>query len=62
MALTALLAIALAVLFRRQVANTRRMRTTAMTDELTRLPNRRHILTAVEIAFAEARRNGHPRR
>jgi diguanylate cyclase (GGDEF)-like protein len=57
--LTALLAIALALLFWRQVANTRRMRSMAMTDELTRLPNRRHILTAVEMAFAEARRNGH---
>jgi diguanylate cyclase (GGDEF)-like protein len=58
--LTALLAIALAVLFWRQVANTRRMRAMAMTDELTRLPNRRHILAAVEIAFAEAKRSGHP--
>jgi diguanylate cyclase (GGDEF)-like protein len=59
-ALTALLAVALALLFWRQVANTRRMRTMAMTDELTRLPNRRHILAAAEIAFAEARRNGRP--
>ena len=59
-ALTALLAVALALLFWRQVVNTRRMRAMAMTDELTRLPNRRHIFTAVEIAFDEARRNQQP--
>jgi diguanylate cyclase (GGDEF)-like protein len=59
-ALTALLAFALAALFWRQVVSTRRMRTMAMTDELTRLPNRRHILTAVELAFAEARNHHQP--
>ncbi|MFL6248092.1 MAG: diguanylate cyclase [Thermoanaerobaculia bacterium] len=59
-ALTALLAVALAVLFWRQMANTRRMRTMAMTDELTRLPNRRHIMAAAEMALAEARRNNEP--
>ena len=59
-ALTALLAIALGVLFWRQVANTRRVRAMAMTDELTRLPNRRHILAAAEMAFAAAKREGHP--
>jgi len=57
-ALTALLACALAILFWRQVVNTRRMRTMALTDELTRLPNRRHILTAVDIAFDAAKRDG----
>ncbi|HKR66919.1 MAG TPA: tetratricopeptide repeat-containing diguanylate cyclase [Thermoanaerobaculia bacterium] len=55
--LTALLATALALLFWRQVVNTRRMRAMAMTDELTRLPNRRHILAALEIVFAEAKRH-----
>ena len=55
-ALTTLLAGALAALFWRQVANTRRMRTMAMTDELTRLPNRRHILTALEVVFDAAKR------
>ncbi len=50
-ALTALLAAALAVLFWRQVAHTRRMRAMAMTDDLTRLPNRRHILARAEDAF-----------
>lgn len=52
-ALTALLAAALAVLFWRQVAHTRRMRAMAMTDDLTRLPNRRHILARAEDAFRE---------
>jgi diguanylate cyclase (GGDEF)-like protein len=55
-ALIALLAITMAILFWRQVVNTRRMRAMAMTDELTRLPNRRHILAAAEIAFDAARR------
>lgn len=54
-ALTALLAITMAILFWRQVVNTRRMRAMAMSDELTRLPNRRHILAAAEIAFAAAK-------
>ncbi|MCU1228666.1 MAG: hypothetical protein JWO97_1550 [Acidobacteria bacterium] len=58
--LTALLAVALGLLFWRQAVNTRRMRAMAMTDDLTRLPNRRHILAAVEIALAEAQRNGQP--
>jgi diguanylate cyclase (GGDEF)-like protein len=57
-ALTALLALVLAILFWRQIANTRRMRAMAMTDELTRLPNRRHILVTAEIAFDAARREG----
>ncbi|MEA2342182.1 MAG: hypothetical protein QOF63_351 [Thermoanaerobaculia bacterium] len=59
-ALIALLAAALAILFWRQVVNTRRMRSMAMTDELTRLPNRRHILGAAEIAFDAAKREGRP--
>jgi diguanylate cyclase (GGDEF)-like protein len=57
-ALIALLAAAMAILFWRQVVNTRRMRAMAMTDELTRLPNRRHILAAAEIAFEAAKRDG----
>jgi diguanylate cyclase (GGDEF)-like protein len=55
-ALTALLAAAMAILFWRQVVNTRRIRAMAMTDELTRLPNRRHILAVAEIAFEAAKR------
>jgi diguanylate cyclase (GGDEF)-like protein len=58
--LTALLAVALGILFWRQVAHTRRMRAMALTDELTRLPNRRHILAAAEIAFDAAKRAGRP--
>jgi len=58
--LTALLAVAMALLFWRQVVNTRRMRAMAMTDELTRLPNRRHILVVAEIAFDRAKREGRP--
>lgn len=57
-ALTALLATAMAILFWRQVVNTRRMRAMAMTDELTRLPNRRHILVTADIAFDLAKREG----
>jgi diguanylate cyclase (GGDEF)-like protein len=34
------------------------MRAMAMTDELTRLPNRRHILAAAEIAFDAAKHDG----
>jgi diguanylate cyclase (GGDEF)-like protein len=59
-ALIALLAATMAILFWRQVVNTRRMRSMAMTDELTRLPNRRHILAATEIAFDAAKREGRP--
>jgi diguanylate cyclase (GGDEF)-like protein len=57
-ALIALLAATMAILFWRQVVNTRRMRAMAMTDELTRLPNRRHILVAAGIAFDAAKRDG----
>ena len=57
-ALTALLAMALAILFWRQVVNTRRMRAMALSDELTRLPNRRHILATADIAFAAAKHDG----
>jgi diguanylate cyclase (GGDEF)-like protein len=58
--LTALLAVAMALLFWRQVVNTRRMRAMAMTDELTRLPNRRHILVVADIEFDKAKREGRP--
>lgn len=59
-ALTALLAITMAILFWRQVVNTQRMRSRALTDELTRLPNRRHILAVAEIAFDAAKRDRRP--
>jgi len=44
-ALAAALLVLLALLGLRQLYKTRRMRILAMTDELTKLPNRRHILT-----------------
>lgn len=44
-ALGSALLVLLAVLVIRQIHKTRRMRILAMTDELTKLPNRRHILT-----------------
>jgi diguanylate cyclase (GGDEF)-like protein len=59
-ALAALLALAMAILFWRQVVNTRRMRAMALTDELTRLPNRRHILVTADIAFDAAKRDRRP--
>src|SRR3954469_9210662 len=59
-ALIALLAAAMAILFWRQVANTRRMRAMAMTDELTRLPNGREAHDRRVHPPAKAR--AHPRR
>jgi len=59
-ALIALLAITMALLFWRQVVNTRRMRAMAMSDELTRLPNRRHILATADIELAAAKREERP--
>lgn len=44
-ALSATLLVLLAILVFRQFYKARRMRILAMTDELTKLPNRRHILT-----------------
>jgi len=44
LALSAVVIAALALLVARQVRSVRRMRIIALTDELTRLPNRRHLL------------------
>lgn len=46
---------ALAFLMMRHIAGERRMREMAMTDELTRLPNRRHLLDVAGDALADAR-------
>jgi diguanylate cyclase (GGDEF)-like protein len=46
----------LALLVARHVAAERRMRSLAMTDELTRLPNRRHLLSLAHDGLQEARR------
>jgi len=48
----------LAYLMRRLAADKRRMREMAMTDELTRLPNRRHLLAAAEEQLHRARTSG----
>jgi diguanylate cyclase (GGDEF)-like protein len=50
----------LAVLVARHVQNESRLRTMAMTDELTRLPNRRHLLAVAQARLAEARRGDKP--
>ncbi|HYR06469.1 MAG TPA: diguanylate cyclase [Longimicrobium sp.] len=50
----------LAVLVARHVQNERRLRTMAMTDELTRLPNRRHLLAVAHERLADARRSQKP--
>lgn len=51
---------ALAVLMTRQVKLARVMRDLALTDELTRLPNRRHFLALAEAALSDTRRHGTP--
>ncbi|GAB2880200.1 diguanylate cyclase [Pseudoduganella ginsengisoli] len=51
---------ALAVLMTRQVKLARTMRDLALTDELTRLPNRRHFLALAEAALSDAKRHGTP--
>jgi diguanylate cyclase (GGDEF)-like protein len=57
----ALLALcALALLVARHVAAARTMRSLAMTDDLTRLPNRRHLMALAQAAVREARRTGQP--
>jgi diguanylate cyclase (GGDEF)-like protein len=50
----------LAVLVARHVQNERRLRTMAMTDELTRLPNRRHLLAVAHERLADAKRSHKP--
>lgn len=55
-ALVVLLAIALAALFWRQLTHARRLRIIALTDELTRVPNRRHIMLVANETFDAARR------
>jgi diguanylate cyclase (GGDEF)-like protein len=50
----------LAYLMVRLARDKRRMRVMAMTDELTRLPNRRHLLAVAEEELAKARTSGTP--
>jgi diguanylate cyclase (GGDEF)-like protein len=58
LALTAVLAAGLAALAARQIARARRLHRLAMTDELTRLPNRRSLLALAEERLAAARSTG----
>ncbi|HEX7242295.1 MAG TPA: GGDEF domain-containing protein, partial [Longimicrobiaceae bacterium] len=56
--LSAAVIAALALLVARQVKSARRLRITALTDELTRLPNRRHLLMLADEHFRAARSRG----
>jgi diguanylate cyclase (GGDEF)-like protein len=56
--LSLLAVVALAVMVRRQMALSRRMHDLALTDDLTRLPNRRHFLALAHDAHARARKEG----
>ena len=58
--LSAVIMVILAVLVARHIQNARLLRTMAMTDELTRLPNRRHLLSVAHARLADARRGGQP--
>jgi len=56
--LSAVVIAALVLLVVRQVGNARRLRETALTDELTRLPNRRHLFLLVDAVARAARSRG----
>lgn len=58
--LGALVIVILGLLTARHFATARRMRIMAMTDELTRLPNRRHFLLLAEEQVETARQGGPP--
>lgn len=55
-ALSGVIMVILAALVARHLSTARRMRVMAMTDELTRLPNRRHLLSVAQERLDEARR------
>ena len=58
LALSAVVIATLALLVTRQIRSARRLRIVALTDELTRLPNRRHLLTVAEEQVRAARARG----
>jgi diguanylate cyclase (GGDEF)-like protein len=60
LSLGAAVVVVLVALVARHVAGERRMRVMAMTDELTRLPNRRHLLAVAGERLSDARREGTP--
>jgi diguanylate cyclase (GGDEF)-like protein len=59
-ALSAAIMLVLAVLIARHVASARLLRTMALTDELTRLPNRRHLFAVAHARLGEAGRRNEP--
>jgi diguanylate cyclase (GGDEF)-like protein len=59
-ALSAGIMLVLAVLIGRTVANARLLRTMALTDELTKLPNRRHLFAVADARLGDAGRKGEP--
>jgi diguanylate cyclase (GGDEF)-like protein len=58
--LSAGIMLVLAVLIARHVANARLLRTMAMTDELTKLPNRRHLFALADARLGDAGRKNEP--
>jgi diguanylate cyclase (GGDEF)-like protein len=60
LALTLIIVAILAYLVMRHLASARQLRAMAMTDELTRLPNRRHLLSVAHARLADARRTRQP--
>jgi diguanylate cyclase (GGDEF)-like protein len=58
--LSAVIMVVLGVLVGRHVANARRLRTMAMTDELTKLPNRRHLFAVADARLGDAGRKNEP--
>ncbi|HUP90024.1 MAG TPA: tetratricopeptide repeat-containing diguanylate cyclase [Longimicrobiales bacterium] len=58
LSLSTLIIAVLAIFVLRQIKNARRLRITAMTDDLTSLPNRRHLLHVANERFHFARSNG----
>ena len=60
LALTLLIVAILVYLVLRHVASERQLRVMAMTDELTKLPNRRHLLAVAHARLGDARRTQQP--
>ncbi|HEX2080907.1 MAG TPA: tetratricopeptide repeat-containing diguanylate cyclase [Longimicrobium sp.] len=58
--LSVVIMVILGVLMARHLSHARQMRTLAMTDELTRLPNRRHLLSVAQARLGDARRTREP--
>ncbi|HST60394.1 MAG TPA: GGDEF domain-containing protein, partial [Longimicrobium sp.] len=59
-ALSAVIMLVLAALIVRHVASARLLRTMALTDELTKLPNRRHLFAVADARLGDAGRRNEP--